>query len=237
MEMMSQPLDPGLTLWLIVGCPRLYRHILKHVSTSLVRNIDMLVDTHVHPSVGATRGRIPRLHARLHTSERGADPQLRNRSSISPRAITDFPLDGLRCLSPRSMTRILSSLAVRLSGCSPQTATPKAIRRHVRGGIASLVICWYETGGSAASTDTWQNLLSSFRQSLVLLLNLSSRPVTQMPKHRPSPPPQLTCARRADESLSIILSSMSQTKQIGYEIAGRWPMSLSCTFIEDSRVT
>ena len=107
--------------------------------------------------------------------------ELRFRSSISPPGITDFPLDGLRCLSPRNMTRILSSLAVRLSGCGPQTATPKAIRRHVRGGIASLVICWYETGGSAASTDTWRNLLSSFRQSLALLLNLSSRPVTQMP--------------------------------------------------------
>jgi hypothetical protein len=32
-----------------------------------------------------------------------------------------------------------------------------------------------------------KNLLCSFRQSLTLLLNLSSQAGTQMPKHRPSP--------------------------------------------------
>ena len=132
----DEPLDPCLALWwLTVECPRLYRHALKHVSTSLVRNIDMLVDTHVHPSVGATRGRIPRLHARLHTSERGSDPQLRFRSSISPPAITDFPLDGLRCLSPRNMTRMLSiagrkAIRVWPSNRYSKGYPPPCARRH-----------------------------------------------------------------------------------------------------------
>ena len=49
--------------------------------------VDMLVDTHVRPSVAATRGHIPRLHASLHTSESGSDRQLRFRSSISPRRL------------------------------------------------------------------------------------------------------------------------------------------------------
>jgi hypothetical protein len=80
----DEPLDPCRALWwLTVVCPRLNRHVLKHVSTSLVRNIDMLVDTHVHSSVAATRGLIPRLHAHPHTSERGSDSKLRFRSSIS----------------------------------------------------------------------------------------------------------------------------------------------------------
>jgi hypothetical protein len=106
---MMKPLDPGepgLTLWLTVGCPTIYRHMLKHVSTSLVHNIDMLVDTHVHSSVAATRGRIPRLHARLHVGE-----GLRFSAAISQLNLPstlNSPLDGLRCLSSRSMTGILS---------------------------------------------------------------------------------------------------------------------------------
>lgn len=96
----DEPLDPCLALWwLTAECPRLYRHALKHVSTSLVRNIDMLADTHVHSSVAATRGRHPTPpHARLHTSERGSDPQLRFRRdsqlinlTILTSTINDFP--------------------------------------------------------------------------------------------------------------------------------------------------
>lgn len=73
------PFDPGLTLWLTKGVPRLSRHVLKHVSTSLLR--DRCASNYILSIVAAIHGLIPRLDARLHASESGSDRQLRLRSS------------------------------------------------------------------------------------------------------------------------------------------------------------
>ena len=116
---------------------------------------------------------------------------------------------------------------VRLRECGCQTATPKAIHAPCASGIASLVICWHETGGSAESTDTWPNSLSAYR------LSRASPPRSKLAvcqadtKRRPSP--RLDSHVHAGQTGQTpifqtvfpngrkpILQSVSQTKQIAY---------------------
>jgi hypothetical protein len=161
-------------------------------------------DTHVLLLTSATHGLTPRPDARLHINRRVAPTvscDFAAQCSHLQQDKTSVPLDNLLCLSSPGPDRdTLMAGIVRLCMYGSQTATSKFINTPCASGIASLVM-GLRTGGSAESTDPWQNSLSSYHQSLALLLNLSSRSFTQITNLILAPTSLTFVQRRADGRL------------------------------------